>query len=143
MKLRPSQAPDYRVTGARPARLATALAARRPSSGIWVSSPAAVTRDTPGIDVRISVRRASPSSSASRFPCRKRPFATHGRGRLQTRAAVCRIPCLILCLADVAGSPSRTVSRIMHEQVERDQHHPCVREQPGGVRGRLPQNLSI
>ena len=27
-----------------------------------------MTRDTPGIDVRISVRRASPSSSASRFP---------------------------------------------------------------------------
>ena len=38
-----------------------------PRSGIWVSSPAAVTRDTPGIDVRISVRRASPSSSTSRF----------------------------------------------------------------------------
>ena len=33
--------------------------------------------------------------------CRKRPFATFGRWRLQTRAAVCRIQCLILCLADV------------------------------------------
>ena len=33
--------------------------------------------------------------------CRKRPFATHWRKRLQARAAVCRIPCLILCLADV------------------------------------------
>ena len=32
---------------------------------------------------------------------RKRPFATHWRKRLQARAAVCRIPCLILCLADV------------------------------------------
>ena len=34
-------APEFRVIGARPARLATALAARRPSSGIWVSRPAA------------------------------------------------------------------------------------------------------
>ena len=34
--------------------------------------------------------------------CRKRPFAIHGQGRLPTRAAVCRIPCRILCLADVA-----------------------------------------
>ena len=33
--------------------------------------------------------------------CRKRPFATRRRGRRQTRAAVCRIPCLILCLANV------------------------------------------
>ena len=33
--------------------------------------------------------------------CRKRPFATHGQGRRPARAAVCRIPCLILCLADV------------------------------------------
>ena len=41
MKLRPCHAPDCRVTGARPARLATALASRRPSSGIWVSRPAA------------------------------------------------------------------------------------------------------
>ena len=33
--------------------------------------------------------------------CRKRPFATHRRKRPQARAGVCRIPCLILCLADV------------------------------------------
>ena len=33
--------------------------------------------------------------------CRKRPFATHRRGRRPARAGVCRIPCLILCLADV------------------------------------------
>ena len=33
--------------------------------------------------------------------CRKRPFATHRQGRRQPRVAVCRIPCLILCLADV------------------------------------------
>ena len=33
--------------------------------------------------------------------CRKRSFATGGRGRRPARAAVCRIPCLILCLADI------------------------------------------
>ena len=33
--------------------------------------------------------------------CRKRPFATYERGRRQTRTSVCRIPCRILCLADV------------------------------------------
>ena len=33
--------------------------------------------------------------------CRKRPFATHGQRRRQARAAVCRIPCLILCLSYV------------------------------------------
>ena len=33
--------------------------------------------------------------------CRKRPFATGGQGRLLVRAVVCRIPCLILCLAYV------------------------------------------
>ena len=33
--------------------------------------------------------------------CRKRPFATCGRGCLPVRAAACRIPCLILCLAYV------------------------------------------
>ena len=32
---------------------------------------------------------------------RKRPFATGGRGRLQTSAVVCRIPCRILCVANV------------------------------------------
>ena len=32
--------------------------------------------------------------------CRKRSFATDGRGRRPAPAAVCRIPCLILCLAD-------------------------------------------
>ena len=33
--------------------------------------------------------------------CRKRPFATHGQRPRPARAAVCRIPCRILCLADV------------------------------------------
>ena len=34
--------------------------------------------------------------------CRKRPFATQRPGRRQTSPAVCRIPCRILCLANVA-----------------------------------------
>ena len=34
--------------------------------------------------------------------CRKRPFRTRGRGRRPASAAVCRIPCLMLCLAYVA-----------------------------------------
>ena len=33
--------------------------------------------------------------------CRKRSFGTYGRGCRPASAAVCRIPCLILCLADV------------------------------------------
>ena len=33
--------------------------------------------------------------------CRKRSFGTYGRGYRPASAAVCRIPCLILCLADV------------------------------------------
>ncbi len=33
--------------------------------------------------------------------CRKRSFATDGQGRRPARTAVCRIPCLIVCLADV------------------------------------------
>ena len=33
--------------------------------------------------------------------CRNRSFATHGHGRLQASASVCRIPCLILCIANV------------------------------------------
>ena len=33
--------------------------------------------------------------------CRKRSFTTDGQSRRPARAAVCRIPCLILCLADV------------------------------------------
>ena len=40
-----------------------------------------------------------PSNSNRSSMCRKRSFATRGQGRLPARAAVCRIPCLILCLA--------------------------------------------
>ena len=42
--------------------------------------------------------------------CRKRPFATHRRGRRPASAAVCRIPCLILsCIrrANAHGSENR------------------------------------
>ena len=38
---------------------------------------------------------------ADQSMCRKRPFGTEGRERRPASAAVCRIPCLILCLADV------------------------------------------
>ena len=38
--------------------------------------------------------------------CRKRPFATGGRGRRPASTAVCRIPCLILCLADALRGTS-------------------------------------
>ena len=51
---------------------------------------------------------------------RKRPFATRRQEHLPARAAVCRIPCLILCLADV-------------ERV-----YPCrAPNAPGGVHGRM------
>ena len=38
--------------------------------------------------------------------CRKRSFATHAQRPRPARAAVCRIPCLILCLADVEHNAS-------------------------------------
>ena len=50
----------------------------------------------------------------------KRPFETRGRGCLLVRAAVCRIPCLILCLAYVERQP-RTTSL------------PCPAGRPGTV----------
>ena len=55
--------------------------------------------DTPGFSVTrfLGVTRTDPIRM-----CRKRPFAIGGPGRRPARAAVCRIPCLILCLADVA-----------------------------------------
>ena len=53
-------------------------------------------------------------------PLRNRSFGTHCRGRRPARATVCRIPCLILCLADV-------------ERVG-----PCrAPNAPGGVHGRI------
>ena len=54
----------------------------------------------------IRLRISQPRTTS--LPCpaglrarRLSPFATHGHGRRPVRAAVCRIPCLILCLADV------------------------------------------
>ena len=48
---------------------------------------------------------ARPSTPVTRAEpirmCRKRPFATHRQRPRPARAAVCRIPCLILCLAYV------------------------------------------
>ena len=44
--------------------------------------------------------------------CRKRPFATYGQRRRPASAAVCRIPCRILCLADgQTNEPPRLVGR--------------------------------
>ena len=52
---------------------------------------------------RRCVRAAvSPARVRSRIRmCRKRSFATGGRGRRPACPAVCRIPCRILCFADV------------------------------------------
>ncbi len=65
MKRLPCHWPDSRATGARPARLAAALASRPPSSGIAASSPAAVAFPMPGMEASVSARRDSPSSPAS------------------------------------------------------------------------------
>lgn len=46
MKARPVQRPDWRATGARPARLAVCLASRVPNSGISISKAKAVIRET-------------------------------------------------------------------------------------------------
>ena len=43
--------------------------------------------------------------------CRKRPFATGGRWRLPASTSVCRIPCLILCLAYVERKNRQGVAR--------------------------------
>ena len=60
------------------------------------------------------MRRAAGPAAGSRPPSRrgrkpismyrKRPFATRGRERRPARAVVCRIPCRILCLANVEQS---------------------------------------
>ena len=60
---------------------------------------------------RLARRRAAGPATGSRLAFemrrepihmyRKRPVAIHRQEHLPARAAVCRIPCLILCLADV------------------------------------------
>ena len=49
---------------------------------------------------------------------RKRPFATYGQERLPTRGAVCRIPCRILCLADVHGQARRVSGSDVRLQIQ-------------------------
>ena len=63
-----------------------------PTRGPAVASPSGSSDWEPSV----FETRASPIRM-----CRKRPFATHGQRPLPVRAAVCRIPCLILCLANV------------------------------------------
>ena len=65
IQLVPRQTPDSFVTGARPARLPAVLAVSVPSSGMCTRSSAAVMWEMPGIDIRISARRASSASSAT------------------------------------------------------------------------------
>ena len=59
--------PGLAVTGASPARLAARGPLSVPSSGMWTISPAAVTVETQGIDVRISDVRFRFSSLSSSF----------------------------------------------------------------------------
>ena len=47
---------------------------------------------------------------------RKRPFATQRPGRRQTRTSVCRIPCRILCLADVEPNLTLASPRVNRNQ---------------------------
>ena len=65
MKLRPFPVPDSRVTGASPAKLAAWGPVMVLSSGMWMSSPAALAAAIPGIDVRASALRARSSSLRS------------------------------------------------------------------------------
>ena len=88
---------------ARHQRLAMCSAARRPDTvivlgvrGPWPASTPAPAGRRGRCNWELSARtRASPISL-----CRKRPFASEQRPR-PAAAAVCRIPCLILCLAYV------------------------------------------
>ena len=48
--------------------------------------------------------------------CRKRSFATGARGRLPARAAVCCIPCLILCFACVERTSIARRPVLTHRQ---------------------------
>ena len=50
---------------------------------------------------------------------RKRPFAIHRRKRLQAGAAACRIPCLILCVADVARTSCPSNARLQSKEYDR------------------------
>ena len=57
------------------------------------------------------------------------PFATHGQKRLQASAAVCRIPCLILCLAYVERAQARQCrarARGRHARMAAQPNHPLA-----------------
>ena len=71
----------------------------------WISSEPAARGEEFHYDLG-AVRPFETRASPIRL-CRKRPFAIHRLRRPQTGAAVCRIPCRILCLAYVARSSRR------------------------------------
>ena len=87
-------------------------------------------------------QRAEPISM-----CRKRPFATHRRGRRPARAAACRIPCLILCVADVARTSCPSNARLQSKEYDRRRTRtPAQHGGPGArgpVRGALKLRLGL
>ena len=93
--------------------VAAGLDTEHAEAGLGVSVVADAGRevvvDVAGVDARSASRCRSSDWEPSAFEtralpismCRKRPFATYRQGRRPARAAVCRIPCRILCRADV------------------------------------------
>ena len=71
----------------------------------WLGAPQTVSMTaTAPVPKPLPTASTSPRRETRAEPirvCRKRPFATHARERPPARPVVCRIPCLILCLADV------------------------------------------
>ena len=135
MKLRPCQAPDWRVTGARPAKLATALASRRPSSGIWVSRSAAVMLDTPGIEVRIDlaawVRAVNAGVTGAEGAAAEAESVASGNGNWVARTAECvNAQDRIVVLQRVKGAshpslhvdPLHSTFRALHRSPQREVH---------------------
>ena len=65
---------------------------------------------------------------------RKRPFGTHGQGRRPARATVCRILCLILCLAYVRlKSMARRTVLTSRQRSALFSLPPREADDPGGV----------
>ena len=73
--------------------------------------------------------------------CRKLPFATGGQGRLPVRAAVCPIPCLILCLADVERMCQRRAALLHESDVARNDPDPAVGHRLIAYDAGLPKSL--
>ena len=67
--------------------------------------------------------------------CRKRSFATHRRGRRPARAAACRIPCLILCVADVARTSCPSNARLQSKEYDRRRTRTPAHHGGPGARG--------